>query len=322
MFTSVTVTTGARLHFGPLCCSHRSERQFGGIGLMVDSPDCRVTAARSDRDELIAPPEFDEPLERTVARVCEGRPSRVNVRVESESSIPRHAGLGSGTQFALAVGQALSVLFAGEPADVPSLARRLNRGTRSAVGIHGFQHGGFLVDAGKRADGDVGTLGVQVGVPDDWRFVLITPRERRGLAGDSEASAFRNLADMSPQMTAQLCRIALMRLLPALREADLPAFGAALFEYGRRVGEFFAAVQGGVFADPAMGRLAARLRRAGIAGVAQSSWGPTIAVVLAGENAARQLASDLQTGETAEDCEVVVTGPRNRGALVHCDENS
>lgn len=320
MTTRVTVTTGARLHFGPLCDARRGERRFGGIGLMVDSPACRVTVSRADRDEFLAPPEFADAVRNAASRLREERGIAETVSVRLESGIPRHAGLGSGTQTALAVGQAVNVLFSGEPADAESLARSLGRGKRSAVGIHGFQRGGFVIDAGKRAPDDVGTLAVRLDVPHAWRFVLITPGDRRGPAGEAETAAFAELPEMPTGVSGRLCRLALLRLLPALRAADQRGFAESLYEYGHTVGEYFAPVQGGVFADPGMARLAARLRREGIAGVAQSSWGPSIAVVLPDEPSARQLAADLQSRDWLEGCGIAITRPRNRPAEVACEE--
>ena len=47
----------------------------------------------------------------------------------------------------------------------------------------------------------------------------------------------------------------LLGLLPALAEADLPAFAAALAEYNARSGELFRPAQGGTYAGPAVAAL-------------------------------------------------------------------
>src|SRR2546430_13491710 len=67
-----------------------------------------------------------------------------------------------------------------------------------------------------------------------------------------------------------------MQLLPAIAEADLPAFGAALAEVQRITGGWFAPAQGGVFAPGQTGEMVERLRDWGAAGVGQSSWGPAV----------------------------------------------
>ena len=66
-----------------------------------------------------------------------------------ERAPAEHTGLGVGTQLGLAIAKALAVA-SGEP-ELPSaeLAMRVGRGERSAIGVHGFDRGGLLVDAGK-----------------------------------------------------------------------------------------------------------------------------------------------------------------------------
>ena len=64
------------------------------------------------------------------------------------SSIPAHAGLGSGTQLALGIAAALRRLH-GLPANPGEDARVLGRGHRSGIGIFLFQQGGFVVSVEK-----------------------------------------------------------------------------------------------------------------------------------------------------------------------------
>ena len=68
----------------------------------------------------------------------------------------------------------------------------------------------------------------------------------------------------------------LLGILPAVADHDFPAFGAALHELQLKVGESFAAVQGGVFSSSRSDAIIAGLRRMGLAGAGQSSWGPTL----------------------------------------------
>jgi hypothetical protein len=79
-----------------------------------------------------------------------------------------------------------------------------------------------------------------------------------------------------PALTGRLCRLVLMVLLPALAERDAPAFGEALTEVQRLVGESFAPAQGGTYASPEGERLAREMGRLGALGVGQSSWGPAV----------------------------------------------
>ena len=196
MWNSISIRTGARLHFGLLAVQASTGRNFGGVGLMVDSPECHLTVVRSEQDEIHA----DAELATRLAAWREGYRQRCPIsfcpaacRIEIQSAIPRHAGLGSGTQTALALAAALAI-FAGE-SDIPAteLARRVGRGVRSALGIHGFQHGGLLVEAGKQQSDEISPLIARLAFPADWRFLLLTPPSASGLSGDAERSAFRQL---------------------------------------------------------------------------------------------------------------------------------
>jgi beta-ribofuranosylaminobenzene 5'-phosphate synthase len=313
MTDRVTITTGARLHFGPLFCGRTSGRRFGGVGVMIDRPGCQVTVCRAECDELIVPEEVRSLAEQCIAGARGTTTNSVPIRIEMHESILRHRGLGSGTQTALAIAQGIYVLHHGEPADAGKLAVMTGRGLRSAVGIHGFDQGGFLIDAGKRDPDAIGALAARCDIPPDWRFVLIAPRNAAGLSGRRERDAFAKLPAMRAATSAELCRIALTELLPAIREADFPAFADGLFEYGRIVGEFFSPVQGGCFAGPEAARLAATLRAAGFAGVAQSSWGPTVAVVASSEGEARQVANEV-ANDFDRSC--IIARPSNCGASV------
>ena len=63
-------------------------------------------------------------------------------------AIPAHIGLGSGTQFSLAIATALASLLDVE-ATIPELAVAMGRARRTAVGTSIFEWGGFVVDGGK-----------------------------------------------------------------------------------------------------------------------------------------------------------------------------
>lgn len=246
---------------------------------MVDSPGCHLTVVRSEQDEIRA----DAVLATRLAAWREAYRQRCPIsfrpatcRIEIHSAIPMHAGLGSGTQTALALAAALAN-FAGE-SDIPAteLARRVGRGVRSALGIHGFQHGGLLVEAGKQQSDEISPLIARPAFPSEWRFLLLTPPSDSGLSGNAERSAFMQLGPMPTETTDRLCRIVLMDLLPAVMAQDFEATSTALFEFGRLNGNYFAPVQGGLFANADMQETADWLIAQGCHGVGQTSWGPTL----------------------------------------------
>src|SRR5262249_44344934 len=109
----------------------------------------------------------------------------------------------------------------------------------------------------------------------------------------------------------------LVGMLPALAEQDVEAFGEALYEYNARSGELFAAVQGGTYADRRVADLVAFLRREGVRGVGQSSWGPAVFAVTAHEDRAAQLTAGLHTAFGPQLQQVLWTAGANQGADMH-----
>jgi beta-ribofuranosylaminobenzene 5'-phosphate synthase len=308
------VTTGSRLHFGlfrlpPAGPWPGAERYYGGVGLMVERPGVRVAVGPA-AEWGAAGPLAGRAL--AAARRCAAalpagtlRPHYVTV----EDCAPEHVGLGTGTQLDLAVARALAHTVGVGELPATELARLTGRGRRSAVGVHGFDRGGFLVDGGKLDPDTIAPLVARVEFPAEWRVVLLTPAGGPRWHGAAEDEA---LAAAGAAADDALCRLALLGLLPALAERDLPAFGAALAEFNARAGEAFRAAQGGTYAGPATAALVAWLRDRGVRGAGQSSWGPTAFGVVGDEDEAAALAAAARQawgGITA-----VPAAGRNRGA--------
>lgn len=319
MPSALQITTGARLHFGPLTNGVREGRLFGGIGAMIDSPRLTVTVSLAERDRIDAPPEMAPRIERVRDRcraVCEW-PSPVAIEVAGDCGL--HSGLGTGTQLGISIARAISELSGRTGVSPGHLARWAERGGRSALGVYGFARGGFLVDGGKKSADELGSLVARHDLPHQWRFVLVTPPDAEGLSGSAEVETFRRLQPMPAETTNRLCRLVLLDILPAIVERDLDRFGESLYEYGAAVGDYFADVQGGRYAHPRMRVLVDRLRGAGIRGVGQTSWGPTIFAVCPDAMSADELRRDLAENRKWSDCRITAAGPMNAGAAVEAD---
>jgi beta-RFAP synthase len=293
------VQTGSRLHFGLLGLGEEGDcfpdrqgracvpaRRFGGVGMMLQSPGVVLRA------EPAAAWSAEGPLAGRVLAFArrfgqgladEGPPQRLVV----EAAPREHVGLGVGTQLALATARAVAGAWG---LDLPAaeLARRVGRGERSALGVHGFAQGGFVVAAGKRAGTTLAPLAARLAFPPAWRVVLALP-PGVGLHDAGERAAFARLPGRLAT-TEALCRLVLLGLLPALAEEDLPAFGEALFDFNARAGELFAPAQGGLYAHPLTAALVEFLRGEGVRGVGQSSWGPVVFAVVAADRAAHTAA--------------------------------
>jgi beta-RFAP synthase len=318
MSREVVVTTGARLHFGFFAHGQRGQRQFGGAGVMVDRPGFVVRTSCAAHDNLQCG-SWTGRVEELLSRLRAAGPREFagqSLRVEIASAPPAHAGLGSGTQLAMALAKAVTVLSSETDLTHTELARRAGRGRRSAIGLHGFRDGGLLVEAGKRAPEEISPLVARVEFPEEWRFILVRPRGATGISGTDESSEFCRLAPMSHELTANLCAVALTEILPAAIEHDFARASQSIGRFGRMVGEYFAPVQGGVIAHMQMRQLAESLQSRGIDGIGQSSWGPTLFVLCPNSAFAQDLAAELSTAPAAADCEITVAAPLNRGAIV------
>ena len=327
---SVRVTTGARLHFGlivpndpalergaesptdevsPARSASESARRFGGAGLMVAAPELTVTATRAE--EFRVSGDLSERAAAFARRFsCHDNPP-VDLHVRSQH--PDHVGLGTGTQLGLAVARALSRLDGAE-LSIAELAERVGRGRRSAIGVHGFASGGFLVDGGRCTDGGLAPLVSHLQLPRLWRVLVIVPPGQRGTSGKCEERAFSELPAPNPETIGRLSRLLLLGLLPSLAEGDATAFGEALYEYGVRAGELFAPCQGSTFASAEVHGLVSHLRRSGVRGVGQSSWGPAVYAIATDQGHAEHIAKTLPQG--IPPSAVTITSALGSGARV------
>jgi beta-RFAP synthase len=322
------VRTASRLHLGLLSLPGPGERwpdrhgrpalaprRFGGAGLMIDAPGLAVRVEPAEgwsAEGPLAGRALD--FARRVARSLEEEspgPAPPPRRLVVEQAAGEHAGLGTGTQLGLAVARALLASWGlDEPA--ARLARRAGRGLRSALGVHGFERGGFLVEAGKRDDDELSPLVARLAVPAGWRVLVAVP-PGGGRHGPAERAAFERLTTPLAA-TEALCRLVLLGMLPALAGDDLPAFGEAVEDFNARVGELFAPEQGGPYAGAGVAELVSFLRACGGRGVGQSSWGPGVFAFLADEDRARDLAGRVRDFLGGPPEAVWVARPANRGA--------
>lgn len=309
----VLVAATARLHLGFLDLSGTLGRSFGSIGMALDGPQTRLLLRRSE-----APRVTGAERERA-ARFLDSITRHLGIiaahELTVESAIPPHAGLGSGTQLALAVAAAVRHLH-GLADDGSGDAIRLGRASRSGLGIALFRDGGFVIDGGRGARGGVPPLLTRLAVPDSWRIVLVRDPHHRGLSGDNEVAAFAALPPFGVERARSLCHLVLMQLLPALAEDDLRGFGDAVTRVQEVLGDYFAPVQGGAVASPRVAAALALLAAQGATGIGQSSWGPSGFAFVRGDVAAQSAADLLRRSGDADGLAIEIRRPRNRGAVV------
>ncbi len=139
----------------------------------------------------------------------------------------------------------------------------------------------------------------------------------KGLHGTQETESFAALGPLDAAAAAEICRLVLIKALPALAEADLEAFGGAIERMQDIVGAYFGPAQGGApYTSAAVAQMLAALRRHGAKGVGQSSWGPTGFAFAANEDEARRLCDLLRGDAAALGVDIAICKGLNRGALV------
>jgi len=316
----ITITTGARLHFGIFSYEPITGRHFGGAGLMIEPPGFQIVVKPSEKDSVSGPEDCVKRCRSFLKTYRSNRPPDKQpppCHFEILNAIPSHQGLGSGTQLGMAVAKSLSLMAGEKTVDTVSLAGQVGRGARSALGVHGFQRGGFLLDGGKDATNSIGHLEAREEFPAEWRLLLVTPQNGPdGLFGGDEYEAFSRMPPMSQDITQRLRRIATEEMLPAVRNTDFDRFSRTVYEFGNTVGKYFAPVQGGDYASRQTADLVEFLRKQGVQGVGQSSWGPTSFVLLRNQQAADQLFDDLSDDSRWSDCHLLGSRPWNSPARI------
>ncbi len=309
---AVFVEAPGRLHFGVLDLGGSLGRWFGGIGTAAPVPPLLVSATRAGSD-VVSSGDDSERAVQFAERYLQHHGISSGVTLHVHQSLPRHAGLGSGTQLALAVARALAELH-GHDTSIDALVRAVRRTRRSGVGMWVFDGGGLVLEGGRRADTSAPPLLTRLPFPSHWRCIVVIPENSAGISGHAEESAFDTLPVPPASEAASVAHHVLMALLPALVEGDLAAFGTALAEVQQITGQWFAPVQGGAFAASSRQTIDL-LRSIGAHGVGQSSWGPAVYGIVDGDDQMRTLVDVIraQSGANAS----VHAGPfRTSGARV------
>lgn len=314
---SVAVEAPARLHMGFLDLSGSLGRKYGSLGLTLDGLSTRVVVARGSATSFSGAD--SERAQCYLNRLGEVIDLPRNISVSVRAAIPSHAGLGSGTQLALALGTAVSRLVGGEISP-REIAHLLDRGVRSGIGIAAFEQGGFVIDGGRGANAAPPPLIARLAVPSSWRILLLLDHASTGLHGEAEVSAFAQLPAFPEAESARLCRELLMSGLPALAEGDLAAFGKAITDLQNTIGDYFAPAQGGRFSSPRVAAALDTLTEAGVACLGQSSWGPTGFAILETESDARRWRERLTALFPSLD--LMICSARNRGGQTNVIANS
>jgi beta-ribofuranosylaminobenzene 5'-phosphate synthase len=313
----VYVKTPSRLHLGLIDLNGDLGRMFGGLGVGIDHPNVVVEAGQSENFSITGQ---ETEIVKGLAKsffIAYPTPSKVYINVKQ--AIPAHVGLGSGTQLSLAIAVALAKLL-NVKASIQELAVVMGRAKRTGVGTAIFEKGGFVVDGG-RAIINPGTskfppLIYHQPFPTEWRFVVAIPSLIEGLSNSQENHAFNKLTKMPAEDVGRICRLTMLKLLPALSEHNIRSFGEALTYIQEIIGGYFAQVQGGRFTRADVADCMEFMKETGAYGVGQSSWGPALYGVVKQEEAKEMLSKVKTYLNKGVGGQVFIAKANNKGATI------
>ncbi len=264
-----------------------AERRFGSLGVSIDAPCTQIEISKSESTLI------DVKSSLNVIKIVDNLVKLFNIEenfsLKIVQVIPEHAGLGSGTQMALAIGSGLNQLF-DLNLSVAQIAICAQRGRRSGIGIAAFQHGGILVDGGRNETAGLPEIIARESFPSAWRVLLVQDSAHVGVHGAAEVGAFAKLKPAQHNLRG----LVLEHMLPALQRGDLLAFGAYMQDLQAYNGDYFAPIQDGRYASKGVAEVLAWLQANGAACVGQSSWGPTGFAILENESMANHLKTEAQ----------------------------
>jgi beta-ribofuranosylaminobenzene 5'-phosphate synthase len=320
--SSVSVVSSARLHMGFFDLHGGLGRKFGSIGLSLASPNVGLSAKPSQKLIVAAEDGVPQMIIERASAIAEQFMHKVKIdgglHLSIQKHVAEHAGLGSGTQLALAIGTAISQLY-GLGLNTAQISALTGRGGRSGIGIAAFDVGGLLIDGGRTFDApesSVPPLLARYDFPEDWRILLITDASCPGVHGKEEVEAFKTLPVFPENLAAHLCRHVLMQAMPALVERDLNAFGRSIQVLQSHVGDYFAPAQGGRYASSKVASVLQHLDKAGVACFGQSSWGPTGFAVFENLEAAENCLRQLKLTFSKDGLDWLICSGNNQGANI------
>lgn len=306
MAEKVTIVTPSRLHFGMVNPFVKELRRYVSAGVAVSNPVNTVVVEEGEGLRIDGCRSSE--LFSRIAGFAEKH--RLSGHVNVMECVPRHVGLGSTTQLVLAAAYGLAVLN-GSPMDPVEIARETGLGRYSGVGTYVFKHGGFILDAGKSASSEFPALLTRLEFPEDWVFIVIVP-PGQGLGEAQEDMVFREQSEIPLELVWKASHH-MLELSSSVADRDYSSFTRALTMLQETVGSMFSRYQGGVFSTGSSEAVRA-LRKAGVEGVGQSSWGPTVYGVVEGLEEAEKILGRI---ERKPDWRIFVAKPCNRGALVN-----
>ena len=243
------IETSARLHLSLIDLNGSEGRIDGGIGICLEEPSIRLECEENnDKTEIIFDKsidnindfnEYSQKINDACLKMNNYLGSDKTYTFTLKEAYPIHHGLGLGTQLLLSTGRLIAQLN-NKKLDVLQLARIVQRGGTSGIGVKSFESGGFIIDGGHKRDVKSKFLPssaskvspppvlARYDFPKKWNIILAIPEVNKSVSGQKEIDIFDNYTPVDIGDVERISYLTLMKLMPAVLEEDMESFGDAV----------------------------------------------------------------------------------------------
>ncbi|MCL2141847.1 MAG: beta-ribofuranosylaminobenzene 5'-phosphate synthase [Methanimicrococcus sp.] len=290
----------------------------GGVWMRAKKSDVVTVTEWSDGSARETKSDFADYVQKVAQCIL---PKNTGIELEFLSPARQHVGLGSGTQIALSVATAVNDLYSlGK--SVRELAQLTRRGGTSGVGVLAFERGGFIMDAGHKAETKSGFLPssksnaspadlmLRMDFP-DWDVVVALP-PACGISGNAEKNFFQKHCPIPIVDVQKVSHIILMQMIPSLVENEIEGFGNAVNAL-QKVGfkKYEVDIQ-----PESVKATAALMLKSGLYGAGVSSFGPAVYGFSENKKQSEEIRSILLE-KMPQGSDVLITKANNTGAKKH-----
>lgn len=324
------IKTPSRLHLTLIDLNGSLGRIDGGVGLTLKEPQLVLEMKPGtngiqiefEDSQKLTPNlinDYQDKITTSAHRMMEHLNMDGEFSFKVHETYPSHSGLGFGTQLSLAVGKLLSD-FAGQEIEVPQIARIVGRGGTSGIGVASFDKGGFIIDGGHHqgekpeflpssaSNASPPPILARYDFPEDWKVVLVIPYINKSVSGKKEVNIFQEYCPIDLREVQRLSHLLLMKMMPAVLEKDLDAFGNSVNSI-QEMG--FKKIENQL-QKPIIGEIMQVLRDADAPGVGMSSFGPTIYAVT---DSPQDIVSAARDALAEVGGNIIETMAQNHGAI-------
>lgn len=324
------IETSARLHVSLIDLNGSEGRIDGGIGITLKNPslilECKYNDSQTEilfDDNYNSCNSLDE-YKSKILSACDKIQNYLGINnsytFKIKKCYPIHHGLGLGTQLLLSTAQLVAKLNEAD-LSVYELAKIVQRGGTSGIGVHSFNHGGLIIDGGHKKEYKNDFLPssaskvapppllARYDFPKDWNILLATPNFNQGVSGKKEIDIFQEYSPVNLNDVEKICYITLMKLMPAVLEEDIVSFGDAINKI-QNLG--FKKVERNFQSDE-INNIITYMLDNGIQGAGMSSFGPTCFGIT--DTNAKSMKKDLQD-LIGNDGIVQITNGKNEGSKI------